>query len=197
MTPYERLGRLDPDTRDHLAALALAAMGDREPFERLTPSQSRVVWSVFAHAPRHLTWGFLCEATSADTLDPKSKGQIKSEISQIRRLRPDIGMRIETLWGIGCRWVGPAPERQAPSDGVPARLTASERRAVRALVAASPNPLCAHTLAEAAGVCTTTAIAMVPTLRRMFPAARAHLLGTEAGGYRWIGAAPEWLEAAT
>jgi DNA-binding response OmpR family regulator len=91
-----RLG-LDEDV-EAAVALAVVIAAQPQPIERLTEAQTRIVRVLEAAHGRCVTLGQLIEASGA------ADSSAIVHLTRIRQRRPDIGARIETVWGKGYRW---------------------------------------------------------------------------------------------
>ena len=80
--------------------------GAEPPLDGLTIMQSRVARTIEHAAGRILTRGNLITGLYWDRHCEPIDKIIDIFICHIRRLRPDIGAHIVTVWGVGYRWEG-------------------------------------------------------------------------------------------
>jgi DNA-binding response OmpR family regulator len=90
------------DDAELVIALAVEAVV-RPPCEPgLTRRQNKLVHTLRAAQGRVVSREHLCAVMGAQVENPRNL--ISTMLVHIRAKRPDIGARIETVWGVGCRW---------------------------------------------------------------------------------------------
>lgn len=103
-----RLG-LDAEAERAVAlAVEIATGAPVAPIRGLTPGESQVLRVLALAGDRGIPSATLTEAVRF-----AGYASLQTAVSRIRRRRPDLGARIETVYGIGYRWTGSAPDGAA------------------------------------------------------------------------------------
>ncbi len=83
---------------ERVVALAVAIVEEPEPIEGLTRTEAHIAQILQAAAGRTVAIGHLTDAICVED------GTIKTHVCRLRKRRPDLAERIETVWGVGYRW---------------------------------------------------------------------------------------------
>lgn len=98
------LESLSADERYRVEVFVEALRSQRN-IDGLTRQQSRLVRALQSAPGQVFSSLLLSDLIANNPLDPPEPKVVDVVVCRVRKLRPDLGQRIQTAWGQGYRWI--------------------------------------------------------------------------------------------